>query len=73
VTYNGAGVDSEQQDGIMPNLTHWIERTFENRPNRVKLPLGYFASVVDVGNGLGIAPGSRFRRMASARKSWSQS
>jgi phosphoribosylformylglycinamidine cyclo-ligase len=55
MTYKGAGVDSEQQDRIMPNLTHWIERTFENRPNSVKLPLGYFANVIDVGNGLGIA------------------
>jgi len=55
LTYKGAGVDSEQQDRIMPNLTHWIERTFENRPNSVKLPLGYFANVIDVGNELAIA------------------
>jgi phosphoribosylformylglycinamidine cyclo-ligase len=55
VTYKGAGVDSEQQDRIMPNLTHWIERTFQNRPNSVKLPLGYFANVIDVGNELAIA------------------
>jgi phosphoribosylformylglycinamidine cyclo-ligase len=55
LTYKGAGVDSEQQDRIMPNLTHWIERTFQNRPNTVKLPLGYFANVIDVGNELAIA------------------
>src|SRR5256885_2549673 len=55
LTYKGAGVDSEQQDRIMPNLTRWIERTFENRPNSVKLPLGYFANVIDVGNELAIA------------------
>ena len=55
LTYKGAGVDTEQQDRIMPNLTHWIERTFQNRPNSVKLPLGYFANVVDVGNELAIA------------------
>ena len=55
LTYKGVGVDSEQQDRIMPNLTHWIERTFENRPNSVKLPLGYFANVIDVGNELAIA------------------
>jgi len=54
-TYKSAGVDSEQQDRIMPNLAHWIERTFQNRPNTVKLPLGYFANVIDVGNGVGIA------------------
>jgi len=34
---------------------YWIERTFENRPNSVKLPLGYFANVIDVGNELAIA------------------
>ncbi len=54
-TYKGAGVDSEQQDRIMPNLTYWVERTFENRPNTVKLPLGYFANVIDIGGGVGLA------------------
>jgi len=54
-TYKGAGVDSEQQDRIMHNLTYWVERTFSLRPNSVKLPLGYFANVIDIGNGIGIA------------------
>jgi phosphoribosylformylglycinamidine cyclo-ligase len=54
-TYKGAGVDSDQQDRIMHNLTYWVERTFAFRQGTVKLPLGYFANVVDVGNGLGIA------------------
>jgi phosphoribosylformylglycinamidine cyclo-ligase len=54
-TYKGAGVDTQQQDRIMHNLTYWVERTFDFRPNSVKLPLGYFANVIDVGNGLGIA------------------
>src|SRR5262245_56017949 len=54
-TYKGAGVDSEQQDRIMHNLTYWVERTFALRPNSVKLPLGYFANVIDIGNGIGIA------------------
>lgn len=53
--YKGAGVDTEQQDRIMHNLTHWVQRTFAFRPNTVKMPLGYFANVIDVGNGLGIA------------------
>ncbi len=55
LTYKQAGVDTDQQDRIMPNLTYWIQRTFDNRPDTVKLPLGYFANVVDVGNNLGIA------------------
>ena len=54
-TYKAAGVDSEQQDRIMHNLTYWVQRTFAFRPDTVKMPLGYFANVVDVGNGLGIA------------------
>ena len=54
-TYKGAGVDTAQQDRIMHNLTYWVQRTFAFRPNSVKLPLGYFANVIDVGNGLGIA------------------
>src|SRR6267143_4723258 len=55
LTYQGAGVDTEQQDRIMPNLIDWIQRTFQNRPDSVKLPLGYFANVIDVGNELAIA------------------
>jgi len=55
LTYKSSGVDSAQQDRIMPNLTYWVERTFENRPDSVKLPLGYFANVIDIGNGVGLA------------------
>src|SRR5437899_10513070 len=54
-TYKDAGVDSAQQDRIMHNLTYWVERTFAFRPNTVKLPLGYFANVIDLGTGSGIA------------------
>ncbi len=57
LTYKDAGVDSEQQDRAMPLLTSWIQRTFELRKGRnpVLLPLGYFANVVDLGNGAGLA------------------
>src|SRR5262249_11584951 len=54
-TYKEAGVDSAQQDRIMNNLSYWVEQTFRFRPNTVKLPLGYFANVIDLGNGSGIA------------------
>ena len=54
-TYKDAGVDSAQQDRIMHNLSYWVEQTFRFRPNTVKLPLGYFANVIDLGNGSGIA------------------
>jgi len=55
LSYKDSGVDSDQQDRIMHNLTYWVQRTFDFRPNTVKLPLGYFANVIEVGNGLGIA------------------
>jgi phosphoribosylformylglycinamidine cyclo-ligase len=55
LTYKKAGVDYDQQDQIMHNLTYWVTRTFDFQPNSVKLPLGYFANVVDIGNGLGLA------------------
>ena len=55
LTYDKSGVNTAQQDRIMPNLIHWVERTFAFQPNTVKLPLGYFANVISVGNNLGIA------------------
>src|SRR5215467_4452134 len=55
LTYKKAGVDYDQQDQIMNNLTYWVTRTFEFQPGSVKLPLGYFANVLDIGHGLGLA------------------
>jgi len=55
LTYQKAGVDSEQQDRAMPLLAHWVKRTFDLRPKEVRLSLGYFANVIDVGQGIGIA------------------
>ncbi len=39
----------------MPLLSHWIKQSFNLRPGEVRLPLGYFANVLDIGNGMGIA------------------
>jgi phosphoribosylformylglycinamidine cyclo-ligase len=55
LSYQTAGVDSEKKDQAMQLLGNWIERSFAFRPGEVKLPLGYFANVIDVGNGMGIA------------------
>jgi phosphoribosylformylglycinamidine cyclo-ligase len=57
LTYKAAGVDSERQDGAIPLLTQWVERSFALRPahGSVVLPLGYFANVIDMGNGVGLA------------------
>jgi phosphoribosylformylglycinamidine cyclo-ligase len=49
-------VDHDRQDRSMARLTRWIEATFAFRPEReVRLPLGYFANVLDIGHGLGLA------------------
>jgi phosphoribosylformylglycinamidine cyclo-ligase len=55
LSYQTAGVDSDQKDQAMQRLGNWVERSFALRPSEVKLPLGYFANVIDVGNGIGIA------------------
>lgn len=55
LSYKAAGVDSGQKDQAMQRLGSWVERSFALRPAEVKLPLGYFANVIDVGNGMGIA------------------
>jgi phosphoribosylformylglycinamidine cyclo-ligase len=54
LSYKSAGVDSGQKDQAMQRLGKWVEKSFEIRPSDVKLPLGYFANVIDVG-GMGIA------------------
>jgi phosphoribosylformylglycinamidine cyclo-ligase len=55
LSYKAAGVDSGQKDQAMQRLSSWVERSFALRPKEVQLPLGYFANVIDVGNGMGIA------------------
>lgn len=59
VTYREAGVDSQRQEAAMPALSDWISRTFlfrDGSPNgRVRLPLGYFANVIELGDGPGLA------------------
>lgn len=57
MTYSSAGVDSDQADGGLGYLRKWVEQTFTLRKElgSVKLPLGYFANVIDVGKNLGIA------------------
>jgi phosphoribosylformylglycinamidine cyclo-ligase len=55
LSYQTSGVDSGQKDQAMQLLGNWVERSFELRPAEVQLPLGYFANVIDVGSGIGIA------------------
>ncbi len=57
LTYQAAGVDTEQEGHVLSLLGRWVEQTFSLRPGHgaVKLPLGYFANVIDLGNGIGLA------------------
>ena len=49
MSYKAAGVDSVQKDVAMQRLGEWVERSFALRPGEVKIPLGYFANVIDGG------------------------
>ncbi len=57
LTYQAVGVDSEREGPVLSLLGRWVEQTFRLRPSHgaVKLPLGYFANVIDIGNGAGLA------------------
>ncbi len=57
LSYQSAGVDSAMKDRAMPGLAHWVERSFALRRDfgQVLLPLGYFANVIDLGRGQGLA------------------
>jgi phosphoribosylformylglycinamidine cyclo-ligase len=57
LTYRGVGVDTPPEDTSLWGLRQWVERTFAFGPKKdsVRLPLGYYANVVDVGVGTGIA------------------
>lgn len=54
MTYRSAGVDTELEEGGLQSLRQWVEKTFRFGPP-VKLPLGYYANVLDIGNNTGIA------------------
>ena len=55
-TYESAGVDTEKEELGMEKVKAWVHRTFSYcRQARVCLPIGYFANVLDIGGGVGIA------------------
>src|SRR3990172_461198 len=53
ISYDQAGVQPTNITSGMEGLISLVRKTFEIRP--VALDLGYYASVIDVGGGLGIA------------------
>ncbi len=55
LTYTRAGVNSAREDVALKGLLHWLGRTLSFGSRRVKLGFGYFASVIDMGNNLGLA------------------
>lgn len=57
LSYRDAGVDSQQAEQGLQGLLRHITGTFGNRkgPGAVALPIGFFANVLDLGNGTGLA------------------
>lgn len=56
--YAAAGVDTDRGAAFLKNLLHWVRRTSENREGgmgRSVMDIGYFASVIDIGQGMGMA------------------
>lgn len=56
-SYRNAGVDVAREERALAGLRRWVDATFAFRRDtgRVLLPIGYFANVLDLGNGLGLA------------------
>jgi phosphoribosylformylglycinamidine cyclo-ligase len=56
-TYQQAGVDTEQASAGLKGLLHWVTQTHTLRQGlgAVRLPIGYYANVIDIGQGLGLA------------------
>jgi phosphoribosylformylglycinamidine cyclo-ligase len=55
--YASAGVDTERGALFLANLVSWVSKTAEFRPGtgRSVMDIGYFASVLEIGQGLGLA------------------
>jgi phosphoribosylformylglycinamidine cyclo-ligase len=56
-TYQQAGVDTDQASTGLKRLLHWIVQThaFRQSVGAVRLPIGYYANVIDIGHGIGLA------------------
>jgi phosphoribosylformylglycinamidine cyclo-ligase len=56
-TYQQAGVDANQASTGLKGLLHWVRQTHVLRHDvgAVRLPIGYYANVVDIGHGIGLA------------------
>ncbi|MGR3309844.1 MAG: phosphoribosylformylglycinamidine cyclo-ligase [Candidatus Brocadiales bacterium] len=56
-TYAGAGVDVVKEEIGLEKLVGWVKKSFALRDKigSAKLDIGYFANVIDIGRGMGLA------------------
>jgi phosphoribosylformylglycinamidine cyclo-ligase len=57
LTYRQAGVDTEQASAGLQGLLRWVVQThaFRQDVGAVRLPIGYYANVIEIGQGMGLA------------------
>jgi phosphoribosylformylglycinamidine cyclo-ligase len=57
LSYQQAGVDTDQASAGLKGLLRWVAQTYALRRDvgAVRLPIGYYANVIDLGQGLGLA------------------
>jgi len=55
LTYARAGVDATREEVALKSLLAWVGKTFAFGSRQVALDIGYFANVIDLGHGLGLA------------------
>src|SRR5512134_4042712 len=54
-TYSSAGVNTVKEEAALAGLLTWVGKTLAFGRHRPALDFGYFASVLDLGNGTGLA------------------
>ena len=56
-SYAAAGVDTAKKERALEQLLYWVNKTlgFRKGGGSVELPSGYFANVLDIGHGTGLA------------------
>jgi phosphoribosylformylglycinamidine cyclo-ligase len=54
-SYERAGVNTEKEEAALAGLLAWVGKTLAFGPRRSALDFGYFATVLDLGQGLGLA------------------
>jgi phosphoribosylformylglycinamidine cyclo-ligase len=56
--YSAAGVDTEKEEIALGRLHRWLDKTLSfrrGRPGAPAIGIGFFASILDIGNGQGLA------------------